>query len=162
MSFRPIVFLDIDGVLATNATYAAARAPLDKKGVHAMSEEDIDKYHNELLCQKRVALLNKLTDASGAAIVVSSSWRLDNKIARKLRYAGVTGEIVGRTPRRQAGERGLEILAWRLEQMHEGPFVILDDDDDMGPLKENLVRTSMEHGLREEDVNMALQILARN
>lgn len=155
---RSVVFLDIDGVLATLETYRNAGA----------FRFDVEMHDRQLLCPDRIALLNELTDRTGAAIVVSSSWRHDGEIAPRLRAVGVTGEIIGATPRHVEGNapcvRGVEIAAWRTEAGHVGPIVILDDEADMGNLKRHLVRTEFggeRQGLQRCHVERAIEILAR-
>lgn len=110
---------------------------------------------------KKVSLLNQITDATGAKIVVSSSWRNHKDIKEVLAAAGVTAEIIGITPNSnitfyeegyKSGRdyRGCEIQAWidkhfDWEKDYHGEpggtwkprreglagYVILDDDGDM-------------------------------
>lgn len=144
---QPIIFLDIDGVLTTRATQYRTGDP------------------------KCVAELNHITDSTGAAIVVSSTWRHDPKIADILRSWGVTGEVIGVTPDLarplpssgiiQAVERGEEIAQWLLDnEAHRyARFVILDDDNDMGHFTRYLVRTGSLAGLQASDAERAIHLL---
>lgn len=145
-----VIFLDIDGVMTSFASLERFR-----------SAKNFDPIS--------VTNLNKLTDKSGAVIVISSTWRLLNKfqwIASWMKKEGVTGSVVGLTPdfRDQASElekrrRGAEIQAWLDTHPDVTSFVILDDDRDMGPLLPKLVHTSFETGLTQEHVDHALELL---
>ena len=122
-----------------------------------------------------VAALNRITNATGAKIVVSSTWRADGitKTRDRLKGWGVTAEVVGLTPHLdreganglwQSVPRGLEIAEWiaRYEEMREPieAFVILDDDSDMEHLKPFLIQTPFEAGLTEADADRAIEMLS--
>lgn len=148
-----IVFLDIDGVLNNAGSFKSAQIdPLDSKAIQ---------------------LLNDLVSATGACIVISSSWRIGNTLhwiqlmmARAgfefpERIIGATMEISDKT---NGGiwvskTRGQEIALW-LEQVSVDSFVILDDDDeDMDPVKDHLIKTTFEKGLLKEHVERAKKLL---
>lgn len=134
-----VLFLDIDGVLNHAAIVENSSEPLDRD------------------C---VARLNAILEASGAAVVISSTWRIHlspRQIDATLRRYGFTGCIIGATPVIPAAERGEEIKTW-LQVKGEGVtrFVILDDRDDMGDLRPHLVRTTWEEGLRDSDAERAI------
>lgn len=142
-----VVFLDIDGVL-----------------IHYKSIPRFGARKPDPECVKR---LNQITDATGAKIIVSSTWRRDDKIDRTLKDWGITGEVYGRTPsgydpnRISLGSsRGAEINAWLREtEFQIDRFVILDDDTDMDPLRGALIQTSMIGGLKADHVERAIQRL---
>lgn len=147
VALRPpsVIFLDIDGVL-TNA----------KTGYR----------HGDANC---VGWLNTVTDQTGAAIVVSSTWRADPDIADILAGWGVTAEVIGTTPFLDEQDasglwrpkpRGDEIRAWLDANPGERRIVILDDDaHDFGPLTPRLVRTQSEFGLRYDEAKRAIALL---
>lgn len=159
-----VIFLDIDGVLVTSASWGQRRpyghAPADDQCVMA---------------------LNRIIALTGAEIVVSSTWRIGTSVAElreilNIRF-GVTGRVIDKTPRlttkrmfegqvgqvevEVAAERGDEIAAWlRGYQRHPvDSFVILDDDPDMGKLAGRLVKTNFQHGLTETDADRAIDLL---
>jgi len=121
-----------------------------------------------------VAALNRITDATGASIVVSSSWRIGTpviELRELLSRWGVTGKVIDRTPiiETKRGHifvgvtRGKEICKW-LEKYQQirgevESFVILDDDSDMDELCDRHVKTTFEAGLTEADANKAIAIL---
>ena len=136
-----IIFLDFDGV------------------VNSFSEPESLR----CLSQGCVANLNTLLERSGASIVVSSVWRIGHPIAdlrQILVNAGLRfpERIVGITPRGY-GVRGDEIGQWLRNHPEVEAFVILDDDSDMGPFMDRLVRSDSDHGLTDLDVEKALKIL---
>ncbi len=141
MMTHPIVFLDIDGVLVTLASWGTATR-FDPAAVKN---------------------LNLLTDATEARIVISSSWRFIREINDLLRAAGVTGQIIGRTPRLDGCSRGAEITAWlRFFNVETAPYVILDDDGDMDDLMNHLLRTTFDLGLTAECADEAIRVIRRN
>jgi hypothetical protein len=126
------IFLDIDGVVATNATYSRWRK--------AGSPETFDAYVG-LLDPALVAEVDRLAQEAGAGIVVSSSWREPSTqpylVEDVLRSAGITVPIVGRTPvlalptslRIRGNTRGYEINAYVVAyDLALEDFVVFDDD----------------------------------
>jgi hypothetical protein len=144
-----IVFLDFDGVLVNEFSFRTMR---DQR---------------EAADPACVAALNAITDATGAAIVVSSTWRRGTSVItlrELLRKWGVTAKVIGKTPSLYEGSfslpRGDEIAHWLKGYARdvEG-FVILDDDVDMGDLTPHLVKTKFNDGLTAEHVPQAIEIL---
>lgn len=156
----PIVFLDIDGVLVTIQSLTHRR----ERGRNGEIVAD-------RLC---VDMLNQITDATGAKIVVSSAWRFSGLLEMRaiLNLWGVTGEVIDLIPdlttRRPGGlwegkERWTEIQNW----IHENSvgltrFVILDDIADMGPYNQFHVCTKESEGLLREQAYRAVQIIRGN
>ena len=129
-----IIFLDIDGVLNYMSHF---------KSVKGKGE---DKTY--FFCKECVSRLNKITDKTGAKIVLSSTWR-KGKTLEQLKdlfeLVGITGELIGKTPTlyfenwSQSVPRGCEILHWIQENkgilgtnlLNWKDYVILDDESDM-------------------------------
>ncbi len=86
-----VIFLDFDGVLNSEEFFIMSHHSADdKKGW--TETDDFDPY--------AVKLLNQITKATGAKIVISSAWRINRTIEwlKALMYAvGVTGEIIDKT-----------------------------------------------------------------
>jgi hypothetical protein len=146
---RPLIFLDIDGVLNSNA-YLSARPML--------AERD-----ETLIDPDAVKLLDRLIRASGAALVISSTWRLELDVAtigKILARRGLRRGIpISRTPERPGRPRGEEITAFLRKEGDRPPYVILDDDSDMPGHGRHLVQTDPRYGLLPGDVDRALAIL---
>jgi hypothetical protein len=134
-----IIFLDFDGVLTNRKTRFGSADPV---------------------C---VASLNKITFATGAEIVVSSTWRMQglDAIRHNLFLWGVLKTPIDVTPRLQSDSatRGSEIRQWLVEHPGTNRFVILDDDADMDDLREHLVKCDTNIGLTPELANFVIQKL---
>lgn len=150
-----IIFLDIDGVLNSGKT--VVRSPQGYIGI----------------ADNLVTKLRKIVKATGANIVLSSSWResflkqdLDGKyLKRKLGYKGL--KIFSTTELPQHSDRGLEICHWLENNRNLGitHFCILDDEFiqifDYHKLTPYLVHTDCTEGLTAELVKKAISILNR-
>lgn len=154
------IFLDMDGVMNSNLFY---------------SEKTQDVRYNELLLKhpqyiawnvcnidpRAVERLNRLTDSTGAKIVVSSSWRFDSKLQEVFTIAGIKESIYSTTPSSKSRIRGEEIQTWLNKETEPCRYVIFDDDCDM--LESQLpyfIQTDwLKWGLSDEDVEQAIYIL---
>jgi hypothetical protein len=145
MSTKPVIFLDIDGVL-NNERWAKKMFSLTREtAAWELDPANIDA-------------LNRLIDKVDADIVVSSCWRVREDLADVLVVWGLPRPI-GRTPRLPGASRGEEIAAWLLGHPDVEQFVIIDDDDDMLPeQKSRFVKVSGDVGFGWEQVNQALEI----
>jgi HAD domain in Swiss Army Knife RNA repair proteins len=136
-----LIFLDIDGVLN-------------------------DSYHSEPLILPQCAeQFNRIVRATGANVVVSSSWRCwihgglmtELGFQRLLRTHGIACSIVGVTPpdgRVQGRDR--QITAWLVSHGPVTAYVVLDDDQVQG---HPLIRTDGTRGLTEQDADRAICLL---
>jgi hypothetical protein len=149
-----VVFLDFDGPIIPEQSHRNRRCLLEKAWPPC------------------VAALNRITDTTGAKIVISSSWRWGGEPDAKtlLGLWGVTGEVIGITPILEtawkpdsklwtAVPRGREIAAWFEGKESVKSFVIIDDDGDMEELKPYLIQTPFECGLTEADADLAIAML---
>lgn len=165
---RKIIFLDIDGVLATPEYVVRGMW-----GLNPSKQE----------------LLGKILQATDAEIVLSSSWR-KNSLQETKEHMEKKGflfvdKIVGVTIRayqyleRGTGihlsiPRGVEIKQWIDTNIHSQKgknykkkkigktwnYIILDDDVDMLlEQKSNFIQTHWKSGLSEQDVEKAISIL---
>lgn len=107
-----ICFLDIDGVLNSINFF-------EEKSQSRRWNEFKEKHENKHIAfglanidPKAVELLNKLTEVTGAKIVVSSSWRGDSTLQAIFTLAGIKEPIYGETPRLYSRYRGQEIQQW--------------------------------------------------
>lgn len=170
--FKKIVFLDIDGVLASTQFLC-------------------DHPKSSGIDPEKCKLLNTLSEI-GAEIVISSSWGYDNgRTEKTLRQCGLTLPIIGYTQHFPKDWicRGNEIEKWLTEnyggmgtkfgydrdtgepyyRKHfndndvDYEYVIFDDDTDflLGQ-KDNFIRIDERTGLMEEDINKAIKILTRS
>lgn len=166
---KKIIFLDIDGVLAT--------------------PESIDNDGFWGLVDSKQELLKEIIDATDADIVLSSSWRFSD-VERTKDYMTSKGfkfsnKIIGVTIRAYkyidksakihlSIPRGVEINQWIDTHIHSDngfgfkrkkygvdyTYVILDDDSDMLYTQANkFLKTNSDIGLTKEIVEKAIQIL---
>lgn len=170
------LFLDIDGVLNSSAWFEAQQ---EQVNAYVLDPDD----ENKGIDPDAVAHLNRIVQATGAIIVISSTWRKLHSlphIERLLHYRGFShkGRIIGATPDLQGGfmtpafakfiqenpeyrhrysnTRGNEIQAWLDAVPGVQSLVILDDDDDMAHLSPLLVKTDNRIGLTSEDADRAI------
>lgn len=171
---RPVVFLDIDGVLNGPAEYQSYHHSYSAEGKAnegAMGPSvDVGERHvGKLFNARCVDVLNSITEKADADIVVSSSWRLfystvDEwcRLRQILSAAGVKANILGCTPV-NIPDRGSAISAW-LRATYEPAvqMVILDDEDESSFIECHpwLVQTDGSTGIcAGKDVSDALRIL---
>jgi hypothetical protein len=157
MSSKPVLFLDIDGVL--NSARWFEKSISERGGVNAT---DWAKMLDPECCIR----LRHVLLATRCDVVLSSSWRSahgNDDVAAFIASRGCPISFIGATPewRSKHGSvvagyetRGAEIQAWLLAQNPErtGPIAIVDDCNDMGPLGNRLVRTDREVGLQDANV----------
>ena len=149
-----IIFLDIDGVLNSTEYIISLKGNFNS----------VDKVYQ--IDPKAVVRLNKITDATSASIVVSSTWRMFYKYMADLRgvlvEAGITGKVIDKTPVNN-NIRGAQIAEWIDKQNKRSDkveqFIILDDDSDMGNLMKYLIKTSHSDGLQDHHVELAIKRL---
>lgn len=135
------IFLDIDGVLATKSSYK--RAPTD----------DPQGYLDPAL----VARFNRLCDYVDADVIVISAWREYEWGTLTFFQEHISPRVSAMTP--QLGEPRWKEVEQRVE---EGMvFVVLEDENDMGPFRGRWVKTSFggpHQGLGRKHVRRALQL----
>lgn len=95
-------------------------------------------------------------------LVLSFTWRKDYDLACESLYnSGLSKDvkIIGKTPWLD-GYRGAEIDAWLKE--HSCPaFVILDDDNDMEPYTDHLIKTDTYDGFTFNSYVKAKELLQK-
>lgn len=172
---KPLVFLDIDGVLNGPYEYhiwSKAKREIGEDAASAIYEAkltgNLDEHLVELLFREScVDILNQITDVTDSDIVVSSSWRFfyadkPEQLVALLRRVGVTAPILGLTPP-QVGHRGYAIEEWLKENVPGGEtaqIVILDDEGEYSfpTLEKFLMQTNGTVGLQHGDFEKAVKI----
>lgn len=146
-----IIFLDIDGVLNSIEFWARHIAAGGRGGYDGIDHVAVSR-------------LNRLVEASGARVVLSSAWRKGGveSAQQALRAKGATWTIHATTPVLESGDRFLEIWTYIAHSRgYVTNFVILDDElvIDLDVADPWLVQTDRRVGLTDEDVERALAIL---
>jgi hypothetical protein len=175
-----IIFLDVDGVLNHEQFLRRLEANHASLNHHEPASPkrnttcDCFKLANQI-DRDAIARLNQIVAATGAKIVMSSSWRKlfdPPELHRILASHGLVAEIIGETPDGANDEalraehrftdrifRGHEIDYWLRQHPEIKRFVILDDGGDMVMHKGRLVQTDPEDGLRDDHVARAIELL---
>jgi hypothetical protein len=146
-----IIFLDIDGVLNSGDYIRWCDGAFDDP----LNQID----------SSAVVKLNRITVATGAKIVVSSTWRLAFRhqpdplrlLKNCLACYNITGEVIGMTGVEDGGRKN-EIQAW-LDVNPEVDKYIIIDDDVIGAHSGHVIKTSFETGLQDSDVEVAIKLL---
>lgn len=162
---KRVVFLDIDGVLNSQAWNAAHQSDI-AQGI--------------LIDRAAVGLLAQLVHETNAQIILHSGWRMwfgaqlqplrkeAEILVRLLWEADVS--ISGITPDLTTDEirknkqfslvKADEILAWRKQHKHSGSWVVLDDLElNNEQIRQHQVRTDPAVGLLMKDMERAKQLL---
>lgn len=161
-----ILFLDLDGVLCTDRSFAEPKLPFCSD-FHIPFRTGWDRLDKECITK-----LNKIIETTDAKIVISSTWRLScysdlefSYLTDYLYSEGIIADIIDKTPTHCGHERirgrGNEIQQW-LDDWTGEPiesFVILDDDCDMDNLSDLHVCTDEPTGLQDHDIKRAIEIL---
>lgn len=135
-----VIFLDFDGVVNT-VIFEQGEPEPDYSYPH---KKRVNNY-------QAICWLNKLCRETDAKIVVSSSWRLSENcnLGECLYNGGLNRSVrvLGSTPRLPGECRGAEIKDWLEKYGHEVEnFIIIDDDSDMEPFMDRLVKCDTEWG----------------
>lgn len=146
-----VVFLDIDGVVNT-----------------LQIDENLKPYYGtEQTCPNNIQALrwlSRLCLEQNAKIVISSTWRHAGlQRCRETLYKGGLSteiEIIDTTPTYYGEQRGKEIYDWLRFHPEVKKFVILDDDSDMEPLMDYLVKCDHHQGFLGEEYTKATDLLS--
>jgi len=138
-----VLFLDIDGVLN-------CRSSFNRQGTREIIEEDM------------VERINRVIEATGCSVVVSSTWRILMPLEELKRVLGGHGflseAIIDATP--HLTRRDDEIATWLESNLGVSKFAVVDDSiDDLTGVSDQLVRTSFETGVLDEHTEQLIQML---
>jgi hypothetical protein len=154
---KPLLFLDIDGVLNSGAFLVGLHQRGKQANVFLVDPREGAVEHIDPV---RIERLNRITEATGASIVLSTSWRClfgPADTETMLRARGVAAPIVGATPRIYDEPRGHEIATALLS--HPGAtYVVLDDDHDAG-VGHGVRFVHVADGLEDSHVEAAIAVL---
>lgn len=159
-----IIFLDFDGVLNDDIEYCVKQ---EWQGI---------KWGYNWIHPHLVERLNEIIEATGAEVVVSSTWREQwdtHQLQQILLEQGFKGKVIGRTPEFDKypeafyKDRSDEILQWMMDfrqtNMTAPPikYVAIDDRKDLFQNTPGMkaVFTNEKIGLSAADVEKAISIL---
>ena len=147
-----VLIADVDGVLNYDKTNATA--PSGALGIS----------------NSRIKLLKQIIDATGAKVVLSSTWRYDRPCGKDYQYLVNKLKdndiaVYSHIPEISSLRRGLEISAWLARHPDVDGWAVIDDvrfpDFDRGEFAGHLVITDSKLGLTEDDVEKAIGVLNR-
>ena len=146
-----ILMTGVDGVLNSAEWFASAQ-PQQKDGWGLCSVDP-----------KALQRIKYVCKATGAKIVLSSTWRLAPQMVEYLTEVAKL-EIYDMTPRIDSNNRAEEIMTWLKANPYVYNFAIIDDDEDAGDhpeLKPRFVRTSWQRGMEIEHEEALLKLLGK-
>ena len=174
-----IIFLDCDGVLANSRAHCCPQwvegVDAGKRLSYADDPTLFPHPENAMVPLERPCLeqLARVVRATGADVVLSTSWRLaQGKRAFLVSALAAYGiRVVGDTPDIATTRRGQEVAQWIAENRFVGTFVILDDGHEESfestALHSKLVLTTMcaphepaGEGLTPALADRAIEVLA--
>ncbi len=123
-----IIFCDADGVLNNKATF----------------KEQLTSFP---LCPILIARLKRIIEATGAKVVLSSTWRLSEQGRAEIEKHIEVYDITISLP--SPADRGLEIDIWVEDHPEVTKYAIIDDDFDFYA-SQPLFQTEFDTGLTEE------------
>ena len=163
--YRKIIFLDFDGVLNTE----------HYQGLLRYQREPWQDEHGAFFDPNAVKQLRRIIDATGADIVIESSWKYLGLDAMKelWKVRNLPGRVIDITPSSVSDEyllknldttmlhcKGMEIASWLSEQAEDIRYAIIDDEyvilDSQLP---HFILTNPYEGITEEQTNRAISIL---
>ena len=148
-----IIFLDFDGVLNTE----------HYQGLLQYQGKSWQDEYGAFFDPNAVKQLKRIIDATGADIVVESSWKYLGLDAMKELWEvrNLPGTIIDITPSLLGKNKGVEIASWLTEQANQNiRYAIIDDEyvilDSQLP---HFILTNPYEGITEEQANRAISIL---
>lgn len=165
---QKVIFLDFDGVMNTERYIAERR----RNGLPVS-----DRY-GYLFDPEAVENLRRIIDATGAAVVISSSWRLEGeeRMGAMWHERTLPGQLIGVTGQSphanfpmSTGEtagaaKGEEIRGWLKEHASKPyRYVIFDDEAGIRPeQRPHFIQTDPRIGITRADAERAILILNGN
>lgn len=150
---RPVLFLDIDGVICTRKGAGWAR---DGKPILRCRR----RLPVRAIDPKTIQYLNAICSVTDAEVVVSSMWRIDRDVRQLLCSRGFRGDFHENWRTDADGPfRSDEIARWLGKHNWPEHIVIDDKDSELMPFLGRLVKTNNYCGLRASDVDFALGLL---
>lgn len=161
-----VIFLDIDGVLATEKEYMMNRTKFRKKNPEA-AELNIPYPFNP----DCVKIFNEILQETDAKIILSSDWRLHwnmDELDKIFKFNGVVKSPEGATgfSKRKMSSTLSDDRVHQIKNYIESEQImewVAIDDLDLSELNERFVRTKDSEGLKQTGVkNKILKVLGKD
>ena len=159
-----VLFLDVDGVLVCRRSL-----------LYEYDDDDVTLLFDPKgkcfspLERRCVSELRRVVDATACAVVLSTTWRLEEGLRQFL--VGALAEhgidVIGDTPSLPSsqGGRGAEVAAWLASAKHDGGWCILDDSHagsfELAGMTTRLVATCIDDGLTPALADEAIRLLSQ-
>jgi hypothetical protein len=147
-----VIFLDVDGVLNSRVSWNQS---------DVIPVKNAPQNKGARLDPLLVGRLRTILEATGAKIVVHSTWRdgLMEQLVDYLERHGIPeSEIIGRTPL-MGWRKQVEILAWLSAHPQVTKWLVLDDAQVLPHEHHNLLLTTWDMGLQPGHVVRAIETL---
>ena len=155
---RKIIFLDFDGVMVTDRHQSQLTA----------SGNPLRDDSGAIFDPVRVKFLQEIIDATGACIVVTSTWKITlglDGIQQMWEARNLPGKVVGVTPDIDPIHRGNEIEAWIAANPGAVRYAILDDCPILDFFREeqllHLFKVDERTGLDNDTVKLVIEHLRK-
>jgi hypothetical protein len=150
-----VIFLDFDGVLNSVGSFIYN----NRLKLLGLTETPTHKSFCPVSCSNLEYILEECPDVQ---VVVSSTWRR-NKTLEALKeilkvHHIMADRMIGTTPICASRYRGDEIKEYLDSHPEVTEFVIIDDDSDMKPYMDRLVKTENRNGLTFTDAEKVIEM----
>jgi hypothetical protein len=150
-----VIFLDFDGVLNSVQSFIYH----NRQVLLGLTDIPTHESFCPIASSNLQYILEELPDVQ---IVVSSTWR-KYKTLKALQEIFKTNNLlpermIGTTPVSKEGYRGTEIQEYLNAHPEITEFVIVDDDSDMKPYMDRLVKTNGRNGLMFTDAEKVIEL----
>ena len=150
-----VICLDFDGVLNSVGSFIYN----NRLKLQGLTDTPTHESFDPIACSNLQYILEELPDVQ---IVVSSSWRKYKTLAALQEIFKqnnlLPDRMVGTTPELPSRYRGDEIEAYLKDHPEVTEFVIVDDDSDMKPYMDRLIKTDSRNGLTFTDAERVIEL----
>ena len=149
------LIVDFDGVL----TSVASMIYNNRLKILGLSNTPTHEYFDPIASSNLQYILEELPDVQ---VIVSSAWRKHKTLSALQEIFEVNhilaDRMIGTTPVSEEGYRGGEIETYLKDHPEITDFVIIDDDTDMNPYMNRLVKTDSRNGLTFTDAEKVIEM----
>ena len=150
-----VIFLDFDGVLNS----VASMIYNNRMKLLGLSYTPTHEAFDPIACSNLQYILEDLPEVQ---IVVSSTWRKYKTLAALQEIFDtnhiLSERMIGTTPEAESRYRGDEIRAYLDAHPEVTEFVIIDDDSDMKPFMDRLIKVDCRNGLTWTDAEKVIEL----
>lgn len=150
-----VIFCDFDGVLNSVASFIYN----NRQNLLGLTDVPTHESFDPIACSNLQFILEELPDVQ---VVVSSTWRKTKTLCALKEIFKENNllpeRMIGTTPIAESRYRGDEIKQYLDEHPEVTEFCIIDDDSDMEPFMNRLIKTDSRNGLTFTDAEKVIQM----